>query len=147
MAASNSTDVRPAICRRRNPRWDNPVHGRKRLLARATGLWGIRKSVCERLPRRWRRNTDATEFMLATSLSMAPLAAKKIRRRAPDLVNHMGEDGLISIEGIVEAFALPYRQPRTAWSFEVEVRTAKEAWKRALTGGATAGPTSVGEAD
>ncbi|WP_283816381.1 hypothetical protein [Bradyrhizobium liaoningense] len=40
-----------------------------------------------------------------------------------------GRDGsLIDIEGIVDAFALLYRQPERAWSFELDVRTSKEKW-------------------
>lgn len=38
------------------------------------------------------------------------------------------EDSLISIEGIVDAFAFLYRQPERAWSFELDVRTSKEKW-------------------
>jgi hypothetical protein len=41
----------------------------------------------------------------------------------------IGEDGLISVEGIVESFVFLHKQPRTAWSFEVDVRTAKETGK------------------
>jgi NAD(P)-dependent dehydrogenase (short-subunit alcohol dehydrogenase family) len=56
------------------------------------------------------------------------IGGEKIRKRAPDLVNRFGEDGLVSIEGIVESFAFLHKQPRTAWSFEVDVRTSKENW-------------------
>jgi hypothetical protein len=38
------------------------------------------------------------------------------------------EDGLMSIEGIVDAFAFLYGQPQRAWSFEVDVRTSKKKW-------------------
>jgi NAD(P)-dependent dehydrogenase (short-subunit alcohol dehydrogenase family) len=56
------------------------------------------------------------------------IGGEKIRKRAPDLVNRFGEDGLVSIEGIVESFVFLHKQPRTAWSFEVDVRTSKENW-------------------
>jgi NAD(P)-dependent dehydrogenase (short-subunit alcohol dehydrogenase family) len=37
-------------------------------------------------------------------------------------------DSFIGIEGIVDAFAFLHKQPRNAWSFEVDVRTHKETW-------------------
>jgi hypothetical protein len=56
------------------------------------------------------------------------IGGEKIRARAPDLVSRIGEDGLVSIEGIVNSFVFLHKQPRTAWSFEVDVRTSKETW-------------------
>lgn len=57
-----------------------------------------------------------------------PIGGEKIFTRRPDIVAQVGEDALISIEGIVDAFVYLYKQPRTAWSFEVDVRTSKERW-------------------
>jgi NAD(P)-dependent dehydrogenase (short-subunit alcohol dehydrogenase family) len=54
------------------------------------------------------------------------IAGEKIFRRFPDAAGR--EDTLVSIEGIVEAFAFLYRQPPRAWPFEVDVRTSKEKW-------------------
>ena len=54
------------------------------------------------------------------------IADEKIFQRFPDAASR--ENGLVSIEGIVEAFAFLYRQPPRAWSFEVDVRTSKEKW-------------------
>jgi NAD(P)-dependent dehydrogenase (short-subunit alcohol dehydrogenase family) len=54
------------------------------------------------------------------------IAGEKIFQRFPDAAGR--EDSLVSIEGIVDAFAFLYRQPPRAWSFEVDVRTNKEKW-------------------
>ena len=51
---------------------------------------------------------------------------EKIRKRFPNLADR--EDRLISIEGIVDGFVFLYRQPRRAWSFELDVRTSHENW-------------------
>ena len=40
----------------------------------------------------------------------------------------LGEEGMISIEGIVDGYVFLYRQPRRAWTFEIDVRTSKERW-------------------
>jgi NAD(P)-dependent dehydrogenase (short-subunit alcohol dehydrogenase family) len=54
------------------------------------------------------------------------IAGDKIMNRFPDAANR--QDSLISIEGIVDAFAFLYHQPERAWSFELDVRTSKEKW-------------------
>jgi NAD(P)-dependent dehydrogenase (short-subunit alcohol dehydrogenase family) len=56
------------------------------------------------------------------------IGGEKIRTRYPDLVNRVGEDGLVGIDGIVDAFVFLYKQPRTAWTFELDLRTLKENW-------------------
>jgi NAD(P)-dependent dehydrogenase (short-subunit alcohol dehydrogenase family) len=54
------------------------------------------------------------------------IGGDKILNRFPDFANQ--EERLISIEGIVDAFAFLHRQPPRAWSFEVDVRTSQEKW-------------------
>jgi len=56
------------------------------------------------------------------------IGGEKIRKRFPDAASRFGQDGLISIEGIVDAFVFLHKQPRAAWSFEIDVRTSKESW-------------------
>jgi NAD(P)-dependent dehydrogenase (short-subunit alcohol dehydrogenase family) len=56
------------------------------------------------------------------------IGGEKISRRLPDFSNRLEQGQLIEIEGIVEAFAFLHRQPRNAWSFELDVRTSKESW-------------------
>lgn len=46
--------------------------------------------------------------------------------RAPDLIQKRGEDGLLNIDSIAEAFWYIHRQPKTAWSFEIDLRPYKE---------------------
>ncbi len=53
---------------------------------------------------------------------------EKIKQRFPDYYEKAGEEKMISIEAIVDAFEYLYRQPKTGWSFEVDVRTAVESW-------------------
>ncbi len=57
-----------------------------------------------------------------------PIGGDKIIRGFPEYANRLGEEGLINLEGIVDAFQYLYKQPRTAWSFEVDVRTSQEKW-------------------
>ncbi len=57
-----------------------------------------------------------------------PIGGEKIIKGFPDYANKLGEEGLINLEGIVDAFQYLYKQPRTAWSFEVDVRTSQERW-------------------
>ena len=52
----------------------------------------------------------------------------KIIKGFPEYANRLGEEGLINLEAIVDAFQYLYKQPRTGWSFEVDVRTSQEKW-------------------
>lgn len=45
-----------------------------------------------------------------------------------DYADKLGDEGMISIEGIVDAYEYLYKQPKTAWTFEVDLRTAIENW-------------------
>ena len=57
-----------------------------------------------------------------------PIGGDKIMRGFPEYANRLGEEGLINLEGIVDGFQYLYKQPRTAWSFEVDMRTSQEKW-------------------
>ncbi|MBR0840133.1 hypothetical protein JQ607_07985 [Bradyrhizobium liaoningense] len=63
---------------------------------------------------------------------MVPAGAGTADCGRPDLFalsDAAGRDGsLTDIEGIVDAFALLYRQPERIWSFELDMRTSKEKW-------------------
>ena len=57
-----------------------------------------------------------------------PINGDKIKSRFPDYASKAGDEGMISIEGIVDAYEYMYRQQKTAWSFELDLRTAVEKW-------------------
>ena len=57
-----------------------------------------------------------------------PIGGDKIIKGIPQLVERVGEQGLIDIQGIVDAYEYMYDQPRRAWTFEVDVRTSVENW-------------------
>ena len=56
------------------------------------------------------------------------IGGEKIMTGLPDYAEKLGEDGMISIEGIVDGYAFLYHQPKRAWTFEIDVRTSKESW-------------------
>ena len=57
-----------------------------------------------------------------------PIGGEKIMTRFPEYADKLGEDGMIDIEGIVDAYVYLYNQPKNAWSFEVDMRTSIENW-------------------
>jgi len=57
-----------------------------------------------------------------------PIGGDKIVRGFPEYAARLGDEGLINLEGIVDAFQYLYKQPRSAWTFEVDVRTSQEKW-------------------
>ncbi len=56
------------------------------------------------------------------------IAGDKVMTRYPDYAAKLGEDGMIDLDGIVDTYEFLYRQPRRAWSFEIDVRTFAESW-------------------
>ena len=57
-----------------------------------------------------------------------PINGEKINQGLPDYAAKLGDDGMISLDGIVDGYEFLYRQPKTAWSFEIDVRTSQEKW-------------------
>lgn len=57
-----------------------------------------------------------------------PIGGDKIMSRHPEYAKRLGDAGMISIEGIVDGYAYMYKQPRNAWTFELDVRTSVEKW-------------------
>jgi len=56
------------------------------------------------------------------------IAGDKIIQGIPQFAQAMGEDGLISLEGLADAYWYLYTQPRAAWTHELDLRTFKEAF-------------------
>lgn len=53
---------------------------------------------------------------------------EKIRTRWPEIAERLGDEGMIGIDGIVGAYEYLYKQPASAWTFELDLRTSIEAW-------------------
>jgi NAD(P)-dependent dehydrogenase (short-subunit alcohol dehydrogenase family) len=56
------------------------------------------------------------------------IAGEKIMKGIPQFAEAMGEDGLISLTGLADAYWHLYRQPRAAWTHELDIRTFKESF-------------------
>jgi hypothetical protein len=52
----------------------------------------------------------------------------RLCNRAPTLIKERGEDGLLGIDAIAETFWQIHRQPRSAWTQEVDLRPFKETF-------------------
>ena len=57
-----------------------------------------------------------------------PIGGEKIKQGFPEYAEKLGDSGMISIDGIVDGYEYLYRQPRRAWTFELDVRTSEERW-------------------
>lgn len=53
---------------------------------------------------------------------------ERIRERYASYLDHLGEDGSLDPDAISEAYWFMYSQPRSVWTFEVDVRPYKETW-------------------
>lgn len=57
-----------------------------------------------------------------------PIGGEKIKLGLPEYAEKLGDEGMIDLEGLVDAYEYLYKQPRPAWSFEVDIRTSVERW-------------------
>jgi len=53
-------------------------------------------------------------------------ARGRIEKGLPDFAARKGDGGPVALEGIADGYELLYRQPRAAWSHEIDVQTHKE---------------------
>ncbi len=53
---------------------------------------------------------------------------ERLRRHVPNILAERGEDGLLGIEAIAEAYWHIHRQPRSAWTHELDLRPYKETF-------------------
>ncbi len=51
-----------------------------------------------------------------------------VNERYPEHAERLGQQGMLDIDAIVDAYQYLWRQPASGWTFEVDVRTAIEAW-------------------
>jgi NAD(P)-dependent dehydrogenase (short-subunit alcohol dehydrogenase family) len=56
------------------------------------------------------------------------IAGDKIIQGLPQFAEAMGEDGLVSLAGLADAYWYLYKQPRAAWTHELDLRTFKESF-------------------
>jgi NAD(P)-dependent dehydrogenase (short-subunit alcohol dehydrogenase family) len=56
------------------------------------------------------------------------IAGDKIVKGLPQFAEAMGEDGLVSLAGLTDAYWFLHTQPRAAWTHELDVRTFKESF-------------------
>ena len=53
---------------------------------------------------------------------------ERLRNRAPDVIERLGEDGLLDPDAIADAYWHLHTQSRTAWTFELDLRPAQESF-------------------
>jgi len=52
----------------------------------------------------------------------------RLRRARPGVVEERGEDGLLGLDAIAETYWQIHRQPRSAWTQEVDLRPYREGF-------------------
>ena len=51
-----------------------------------------------------------------------------VRRHLSEYLESLGEDGSLEPDAIAEAYWFLHTQPRSSWTFELDVRPSKESW-------------------
>ncbi len=53
---------------------------------------------------------------------------EKISKRYPELAEKLGTQGMVNLQGIVDAYVYFHNQGKSAWTFELDLRTSIENW-------------------
>jgi len=53
---------------------------------------------------------------------------EKVKMSDAEYAEKTGTEGMVNIEGIVDAYEFLYQQEKSAWTFELDLRTAIENW-------------------
>jgi hypothetical protein len=56
------------------------------------------------------------------------IGGEQVMGRFPQLIERLGEDGVLHIDAIADAFWTLHNQDRTAWTLELDVRPYKETF-------------------
>lgn len=56
------------------------------------------------------------------------IGGEQVRGRFPQLIDRLGEDGVLHIDAIADTFYTLHTQDRTAWTLELDVRPYKETF-------------------
>jgi NAD(P)-dependent dehydrogenase (short-subunit alcohol dehydrogenase family) len=56
------------------------------------------------------------------------IGGEKIKSNLPQVAERLGDDGMVGLDGLAQAYWALHRQPKNAWTFEIDVRPYKEAW-------------------
>lgn len=92
------------------------------------GAFNSAKGALRNLAQAMAKEYAAEDVHVGHVVVDGPIAGDKIINGFPAYAEKLGEAGMIDIEGIVDGFEYLYRQPKRAWSFELDVRTSEEKW-------------------
>ena len=56
------------------------------------------------------------------------IGGQKIKQGLPQVAERLGEEGMVGLAGLADAYWSLHQQPRTAWTHEIDIRTLKESW-------------------
>jgi hypothetical protein len=65
---------------------------------------------------------------VAHAIVDGPIDMPWIRENFPQLVESRPDDGLLAPDDIAESYWMLHRQPRSAWTFELDLRPWVEPW-------------------
>jgi NAD(P)-dependent dehydrogenase (short-subunit alcohol dehydrogenase family) len=99
------------------------VRGRPPFGAFASAKAGLR-SLAQTMARAW----GPRGVHVAHVVIDGAIGGEKIKRNLPQLAERLGDDGMVGLEGIANAYWSLHAQPKNAWTFELDLRPYKETW-------------------
>jgi NAD(P)-dependent dehydrogenase (short-subunit alcohol dehydrogenase family) len=99
------------------------LRGRPATVAFASAKAGLR-SIAQSLARAY----GPKGIHVAHVVIDGAIAGEKIRKGLPQYAERLGEDGMLDLDGLAEAYWFLHTQPKTTWTHELDVRPWKESW-------------------
>ena len=97
------------------------VRGAANFAAFAMAKGGLRQ-----LAQSMARELGPSGIHVASVIIDGMIDSPRVRERFPERVAQLGEDGMLHPADIAEAYLQLHEQPRSAWSFEVDLRPSME---------------------
>jgi NAD(P)-dependent dehydrogenase (short-subunit alcohol dehydrogenase family) len=99
------------------------MRGRPRFAAFSSAKMGLR-AIAQSMAREF----GPAGIHVAHVVIDGGISGEKLLSRMPQRAEQVGPDGLLDIEAIAETYWHIHRQPRSAWTHEVDLRPFKESF-------------------
>ncbi len=92
------------------------------------GAFNAAKGALRNFAQALAKEEAANGFHVGHVVVDGAIGGEKIKKGLPQVAERLGDEGMVGLEGIVDAFEFLHDQPRNAWAFEVDLRTSLENW-------------------
>jgi NAD(P)-dependent dehydrogenase (short-subunit alcohol dehydrogenase family) len=112
------------------PRWHLAVHRCQRVAAGRAGFaaFNSAKAALRNLAQAMAKELGPKGLHVGHVVVDGGIDGDKLRKGRPEMVQKFGEERLIDLGGLADAYWFLHQQPPRAWTFELDLRSKVEPW-------------------